>query len=221
MNRTTRLALPAVGLAAGLLLSACGGSSSSMGGHDMSAMGDAGSTASSMPMTSATATTEGSSAPASAEHNGADVTFATEMIPHHQQATQMADMAAVHATNAQVKTLAVQIKAAQTPEITTMQGWLKAWGAPLPDASAGMSGMDMGSTMMSADEMAQLDKATGAAFDRMWLQMMTKHHEGAIMMAKAELSAGSSTDAKTLAQNIIDSQSKEIATMASLLKTLS
>ena len=72
-----------------------------------------------------------SSSSASTAHNAADVTFATDMIPHHSQAVEMADMALSTATNADVKTLATKIKAAQEPEISTMSGWLKAWKDPV------------------------------------------------------------------------------------------
>jgi len=86
---------------------------------------------------------------------------------------------------------------------------------------AGMSGMsDVGAQaggMMSAREMTDLSAATGSAFDRMWLQMMVRHHDGAIDMAETALAKGASSDTKKLAQLIIDSQSTEIAEMRSIL----
>ncbi|MBA2773682.1 MAG: DUF305 domain-containing protein, partial [Nocardioidaceae bacterium] len=132
--------------------------------------------------------------------NDADVTFARSMIPHHQQAVQMAQMAKTHASTTEVKQLADTIEAAQGPEIATMTGWLKAWGKPLPSGSD-MSGHDMGSMsgdmpgMMSDGEMKKLDVATGAEFDQMFLTMMIKHHTGAIEMAKTEQSDGKNPDA--------------------------
>src|SRR4051794_14096914 len=96
--------------AAVLALSACGGSTST-GSQDTS------STSQSSPTASSPATP--SSSPAAGRHNDADVAFATEMIPHHAQAIQMADMATQQAHSPQVKTLANQIKAAQGPEIAT------------------------------------------------------------------------------------------------------
>jgi uncharacterized protein (DUF305 family) len=163
-----------------------------------------------------------SSAPTNGAHNTADVAFATDMIPHHGQAVQMADLALSKATNAQLKTLAAQIKAAQDPEIATMSGWLKAWGSPVPSASMGtgsMGGMAMNG-MMSAQQMTQLGQASGPAFDKLWVQMMIAHHQGALAMARIELSAGGDAASKALAQSISDSQSKEIATMQSLFATL-
>lgn len=65
--------------------------------------------------------------------------------------------------------------------------------------------------------MAELEKANGTAFDRMWLDMMIKHHEGAIEMARTELSQGVNTDAKSLAQKIIDGQQTEITEMRTML----
>jgi uncharacterized protein (DUF305 family) len=70
---------------------------------------------------------------------------------------------------------------------------------------------------MSGADMAELEKAKGNAFDRMWLDMMIKHHEGAIEMARTELSQGVNSDAKSLAQQIIDGQQAEITEMRGLL----
>ena len=160
--------------------------------------------------------------PASGPHNTADVTFATDMIPHHSQAVEMADMALKQATSTEVKSLATQIKAAQDPEIQTMSGWLAGWGAPVPAASMDMGGMDMGSGtgMMSDADMTKLGAARGAAFDQMWVSMMIEHHTGALDMAKTELASGQNPDAKALAQSIVTSQTAEITTMKQLQTTL-
>jgi uncharacterized protein (DUF305 family) len=210
----TRLAGALLAGTAAVTLAACGSSSSKSGSTGMGTI--------SMPATSSSASASGStSASAAASHSQADVSFATDMIPHHGQAIEMADMALKQASSSQVKQLASQIKSAQDPEISTMSGWLKDWGAPVPSAS--MSGMAMGGMsmngMMSAEEMKQLAAAGGAAFDKLWLQMMIKHHQGAIAMAKTELTTGQYPPAKTLAQSISDSQAKEIATMQGLLSS--
>lgn len=213
MNRTVPLCAATAALASVLVVSGCGsGSTGSTGtsssSHDMSAM-----TSSSAPPNSGTTT--------GTAHNAADVAFATGMVPHHAQAVQMADMALKQGNSAKVKGLARQIKAAQDPEIATMSGWLKSWGKPVPATMAGhdMSKMggSMGDGMMSPEEMTALGKASGAGFDRMWLQMMTKHHQGAIAMGRTELTRGASGEAKTLARTIIAGQTKEIAQMRSLL----
>ena len=156
-------------------------------------------------------------------HNDADVTFAQEMIPHHQQAIEMADLAESRAESQEVKDLAADIEAAQGPEIETMTGWLESWGEDVPDD--GMSGMDHGDMssddmggMMTADEMADLDTASGAEFDQMFLTMMIEHHEGAIEMAKTEQSEGEFPEAVDMAKEIQTTQAEEIQTMQDLLK---
>jgi len=158
--------------------------------------------------------------------NDADVQFATMMIPHHAQAMAMADLALKEATNPGVKGLAPAIKAAQGPEIKLMSGWLTGWGEPVPakEAESGMPGMDgMGDQsggMMSAKEMTALSKATGTTFDRMWLTMMIRHHQGAVVMAKTDLAKGKSPATRKLATAIIDGQSTDISEMTSILSKL-
>ena len=104
------------------------------------------------------------------------------MIPHYAQAVEMADMALTTATDPEIRTLATAIKGAQDPEIATMTGWLKDWNAPVPPTGAGhMTGMAI-TGMMSDAEMTDLGKATGKAFDKMWVSMMTpppgRHRHG-------------------------------------------
>ena len=99
-----------------------------------------------------------------------------------------------------------------------MTGWLTAWQVPVPTASMdhAMPGMSMPGQMSDAD-MAALRRATGAAFDKMWLRLMIKHHGRAIDMAKTELTEGQNTSAKSLAQSIIAGQSAEITQFRKLL----
>lgn len=181
-----------------------------------------------------------SSTPA-ASHNAQDAMFAQMMIVHHQGAIEMADLASTRAGSTQVKDLAVKIKAAQQPEIDEMKAWLKAWGEPLamPEMGSGsspspsdMSGMDMSTPMptdgsdmnsmpgMTPQDMAELKAATGPAFDKAFLTLMIQHHQGAIDMAKQEQSGGKDTEAKKLADSIVNSQSKEIAEMQADLASL-
>ena len=163
---------------------------------------------------------------AAAEHNDADTTFATSMVPHHTQAIEMAQLATDRATSSKVKELAGQIEQAQGPEITQLQGLLAAWGEkPAPTNMGGTGGMPMDGKaampgMMSDQQMKQLQAASGAAFDRMWLQMMIEHHTGAIEMARTELSSGTNAEAKDLAQKVVDAQQSEITTMKQLLTSL-
>lgn len=163
----------------------------------------------------------GSSAP---EHNDADVSFAQNMIVHHQQAIEMSDIVIEKAENPDVKALAERIKGAQTPEIEILRTWLEEWGEEeTPSNDAGHGGMDMGgddATMMTEDEMAELEAAEGAALDKMFLEMMIRHHEGAISMAEAEVEDGEYPDAIELAEKIVDDQSAEIDEMKALLTKL-
>jgi uncharacterized protein (DUF305 family) len=163
--------------------------------------------------------------------NDADVMFVEQMIPHHQQAIAMAQMAASHTQNPRVKQLAAKIDTEQAPEIKTMTAWLQAWGKPLPTAMPGMMspmpGM-MGSPlpgmnspvapgMMSQQEMSRMMAAHGAQFDRMFLQMMIRHHQGAVQMAKTEQAQGLNPAAKRLARQIQSTQTAEITEMQQML----
>jgi uncharacterized protein (DUF305 family) len=199
--------LAGAAVTATLVLSACGGDQSSS---------DTG-------MNHGATTAASPAASAAGTFNDADATFAQAMIPHHQQAVQMADMADGRAADAEVKALAAKIQAAQQPEIDTMTGWLTAWGKPAtePHMSTG-SGMGHGSMpgMMTDADMAKLMGAKGAAFDKHFLTMMISHHEGAIEMAQQEVAQGSSPEAKALAQKIITDQQAEIATMKTMLERL-
>ena len=202
--RRKHLAAAALVVVGSLTLAACGGDND----DSMSGMNGMGS--------STTATSSPSDE--MADFNGADVTFATDMIPHHRQAVQMAKLAETRAKRLEVRNLATQIMAAQDPEIETMSGWLTSWGKPVPDE---MDGMEMSSSMpgmMSQDDMSSLEDMSGADFDPMFLTMMIEHHQGAIEMARTEQSDGRFPDAVALAKRIETAQTDEIATMRSLLK---
>jgi uncharacterized protein (DUF305 family) len=152
--------------------------------------------------------------PPTADHNAQDVRFAQEMILHHQQAIDMADLAPTRASDARVTDLAARIKVAQAPEIDQLTAWLHSWGQPVPDTSVGH--MDMPS-MMSADDMAHLESQTGAAFDRTFLEQMIRHHEGAVEMARTESAKGKFADTTAMAASIVATQSAEIDEMRGLL----
>lgn len=206
------LALSTAALAAALVLAGCAPTDGSMPGMDHGPGG----------MTSGT--------PASSEQasfNSADEMFVTMMIPHHEQAIEMADqILAKDGIDERVVTLAEQIKAAQGPEIQTMKGWLEDWGIPSDDSMSdmggmgGMGGMDHGDGMMSDDDMAALDAATGVEVTRLFLEGMVGHHQGAVTMAQMVLNNGENPDVAALAQQIIDGQTAEITTMQDILATL-
>ena len=199
-----RIAVAATGLALAAVLSACGGSHSGMTGMSSSTATAGGSSAS------------GASSAASDTARQGDIAFAQSMIPHHQQAIEMADLALKNASSAKVKELATQIKGAQDPEIKTMKGWLSSWGAP-EDMGMDHSGMGGMTGMMSDADMKKLEAARGADFDTMWLQMMIAHHQGALTMANDVLTTTQDPDVKTLAQAVVSGQTKEIDTMKGLL----
>lgn len=206
MSRFPRALVGPVILASAVVLAACGTGTSTQP-----------SAGSSTSKAAASATAQSAT-----QRNDADAAFATDMIPHHAQAVQMADLAPAQAQSPAVKTLATRVKASQDPEIVTMTGWLTSWGKPVPGTMAGhdMGSMSSAGGMMSSQQMDELGKASGGAFDRMWVQMMIEHHQGAVAMAKTELGAGANAEAKKLAQQIIDAQTKEIDEMTALLKTL-
>ncbi|MFD1542812.1 DUF305 domain-containing protein [Nonomuraea guangzhouensis] len=185
----------AVAAGALALLTACGSGGDSMAAHE----GMAGSGA-------PAATTASAQPSASATFNDADVMFAQMMIPHHEQAVEMADMAATSAGDSEVKELAAKIKAAQDPEIQTMKGWLTDWGKPAPEGGMGheMPGI------MSEEDMKKLEAAKGKAFDKLFVQQMIEHHKGAIDMAKTEQTGGSNPEAKELAKAIETAQQAEV-----------
>lgn len=166
------------------------------------------------------------------EHNDADVAFATDMIPHHAQALSMADVTRNRPLDPEVAALVEDIRSAQAPEIETMVDWLTDWDQEIPEtirdhanaahggdteSTEPMQGMADMPGMMSAEEMTTLENASDEEFQRMWLTMMVKHHEGAVEMAKKEVAAGEFKPAVDLAKNIASSQEQEIDTMNGLL----
>jgi uncharacterized protein (DUF305 family) len=197
-----------MGAGALALLTACGGSDGgTTATHDMSTMPTMSS--------SAPAAMPASSRPA-AGFNDADVMFAQMMIPHHQQAVEMAELADSRAFDQEVKDLAAKIKAAQDPEIQTMRGWLETWGKPMPSGGMG-HGMP---GIMSEQDMNKLEAAKGAAFDKQFVRLMTAHHKGAIEMARTEQSQGANPQAKELAKTIESAQQAEVTQMRKILDRL-
>ncbi|MFX4287727.1 DUF305 domain-containing protein [Janibacter sp. G349] len=196
MTRLARRAalVVATTLTAGTLAACSSGSDGSMSGmdHDKTPMS-----------TSDTST--------AADGRQGDIMFAQMMIPHHEQAITMADLALDPSAKAsgQVHDFAKDIKDAQDPEIQMMEGWLKDWDAPTPSSS----GMDHGSGMMTQDEMSKLESATGAKFDKQWLTLMIKHHQGAVTMAEQVLTTTEDNAVKRTAKSIVKAQKAEIKAM--------
>ncbi|SDJ52042.1 DUF305 domain-containing protein [Streptomyces indicus] len=201
-TRLRRAVAVAAAGAAAFVLAACGGSEDASAGHG------GGHTAA-----SPSAPQDGKST-----FNAADVAFAQGMIPHHRQAVEMAELAPERARSAELKRLAEEIKKAQDPEIKTLTGWLTSWGEDVPaEGDAGHGSHGGGGGMMTAEEMADLEKASGEAFDTAFMELMIKHHEGAVAMAKTEQAEGAHGPAKKMAGAIITSQSEEIDAMNEML----
>jgi len=170
---------------------------------------------------------------ARADHNEVDVAFASDMIQHHAQALAMVDLTVERTLDPEVQQLAEEIRAAQAPEIETLTDWLNQWDEPIPatvndhvnaeDGEHDMEGTDEDDTgmdmpgMMSDEEMADLEAASDAEFQDMFLEMMIEHHEGAIEMAKSEQEDGQYAPAISLAAGIEAAQGTEIETMEGLL----
>ena len=215
--------LPAVAVAAttALLLAACSG--------DQEAGPAAGSPAPAPASVSVPAPVEppAPSATVDEAHNDADVAFAQAMIVHHRQAIEMARTAVPKASDPAVKELAAFVLNAQEGEVERMSGWLTAWGEPVPTgtqlptsgtSSEGHAGHEGGMPgAMSEQEMAQLESATGAEFDRAFLQAMIPHHQGAVEIAREALAEGRNPQAKELAERIVTEQTSEIADMQDML----
>ena len=192
-----KLALTAVALAsATLLFGACGS-------HDMGSM-DTGSM------------DTGDSTPESADFNDADVMFAQTMIPHHQQAIEMSDIALDpnSGASAAIVALATQIKGAQDPEISQMKNLLTTWGKSMEMGSMDHSSMMGG--MLSLEEIDTLGQLKGAEFDKAWAKGMIAHHEGAIAMANDVLANGKNSEILALANAVVSGQSAEIKTLKPL-----
>lgn len=149
--------------------------------------------------------------------NDDDVMFAQMMIPHHEQAIEMSDIALDPTIGAgeQVRRLASQIKNAQDPEIATMKNLLTLWGKPTTMDSS-MDHSEMMEGMLTLDELSALGKLRGAEFDSAWIAAMIRHHEGALSMARDLQGNGVSAELLKLAEEIITSQQAEIDAMKAM-----
>ena len=142
------------------------------------------------------------------EYSSDDIAFAEQMIPHHEQAIEMAEIALINTTNPEVLQLAQEIKNAQSPEIELMKNWTGVKAST--HAGHAMDGM------LSESQLSELRQAKGKEFDLLFLQGMIKHHEGAIEMAQ-EVANSMNKDVANLSAAIIQAQQLEIAKMNELL----
>ncbi len=152
----------------------------------------------------------------------ADVDFVKGMIHHHQQALVMADYVPSRGSGSDVKLLARRLRIGQDSEITQMQKWLEDNGAPTSGHTGshdhGESGQLMPG-MLTAPELARLEAARGTVFDRLFLQSMTKHHQGALTMIERLYAAGGGAQSELdlLVRHIDTDQTIEITRMRKLL----
>lgn len=147
-------------------------------------------------------------------YNSLDVWFVRMMIPHHQQAVEMAALAPDRAADPRVRAVADRIRAAQQPEIGVLRAWLTARGLP-----AEVPGHDHGAMrgMQSPEAMSRLAAAHGAEFDRLFVRMMTEHHEGAVAMATDLLKVGADQAMQEFANSVAAEQAVEITRMRELV----
>jgi uncharacterized protein (DUF305 family) len=145
--------------------------------------------------------------------NDADFRYVKMMIKHHEQALEMTGLVPSRVANETVKSFASRIADTQAPDIKAMQAWLaRAGGGPAHDESH-----DKMQGMATAEQLAALKAASGPAFDRMFLELMAKHHEGAVAMATDLLQTGSDVFVEEMAQDVISTQQKEIGQMKAML----
>ena len=157
----------------------------------------------------------------------ADVEFMTGMIYHHAQALVMARMAPTHGARPALQILTGRVINGQNDEIALMQQWLRDRSQPVPDpTAAGSEGMhDHGHAvhmpgMLTDEQLAELDAARGADFDRLFLTYMIRHHQGALTMVRelfATPGAAQDSEAFRLATDVDADQRAEIRRMQALL----
>ncbi len=153
-------------------------------------------------------------ATASPAHNSMDAWYVRMMIPHHEQALEMAQLAPDRAADPRVKALADRIRAAQAPEIGVLKAWLQA-----RDLSTDVAGHDHGTMrgMQSPEAMRQLADARGAEFDRLFVRMMTDHHAGAVEMSTNLLKVGVEPMLLEFANSVAVEQNVEINRMREIV----
>ncbi len=158
----------------------------------------------------------GSSSSTNAKYSGADVMFLQMMIPHHQQAIDISNLAMKSSQDPELLALAKIIARDQAAEILQMKAWLKDAGAS-EDMGHSMDGMG---GMLSADELSALQAASGKAFDILWLKGMTDHHDGAIHMTQM-IEDAQNAEIKAFGEKVIADQSAQIEQMKAMLGRIS
>jgi uncharacterized protein (DUF305 family) len=166
-----------------------------------------------------TASQENSPAGSSRVFSHQDLMFAEMMIPHHEQAVEMSDLALQISTSNEVRDLATRIKAGQVPEIDQMQAWLDVSGGAGMHHGGQGGMMDSMGGMATEAELVELASLVSPDFDRTFLQLMIEHHEGALDMVQM-ISNSTNDEVAALADDIVAVQSAEISEMRELLSRL-
>jgi uncharacterized protein (DUF305 family) len=156
---------------------------------------------------------EAATAIPSAAPNATDVRFMQDMVVHHRQALEMSRLAPARAESADLKLLASRIDDVQGPEINMMIGWLQQQGQKVPEHHISHGTMP---GMATPEQLAELKAATGTGFDRLFIQLMTAHHKGAITMSGEVLVKGSEAKVQEIAEDISVTQTAEVYRMARL-----
>jgi uncharacterized protein (DUF305 family) len=156
-------------------------------------------------------------------HTAADTLFMQRMIPHHAQALEMTALVAGRTQSADLPLLAERIEVSQKDEITQMQRWLSDRGVSIPTPHANHPGHDtLMPGMLNDEQLAQLERARGTEFDRLFLQLMIRHHQGALVMVQQLYAAGGGLEPASdrFAREVNADQTIEINRMQDLLADL-
>lgn len=158
------------------------------------------------------------------QHTVADVRFMQGMIGHHAQALDMTAWVPTRSSREDMRMLALRIELSQEDEIKMMEGWLEARGEEVPGVHEHHEpGATLMPGMLTAEEMSRLGEATGAAFDRLFLESMIKHHEGALIMVDELFStagAGQESIISAFAADIVADQRAEMDRMTGMLNAM-
>jgi uncharacterized protein (DUF305 family) len=149
----------------------------------------------------------------SADVNATDIMFVQMMLPHHRQGLQIVRLVRDRSARQDVKILAAAIDSTQSAELDTMSGWLRGWNQPQTAADPHVHDAHGGIPETSLAEIAALQQATGADFERRFLDTMIAHQDDAVQMARMELASGANRQAKEFAKRVEQSRSAQIQQM--------
>lgn len=176
----------------------------------------------SVPLFAACAPASGEPLPVSAaanvsseSYNDADVRFSQEMIPHHQQTIQMAELVATRTSNEYVLTVSEHLIDDERTEIRQMSAWLNAWKKPIPEENAKSTHSMPG--MLSQQQMSTMARQSGDEFDRTWLTLLSTHLGHGIVMVETVQGKGQHKPTLDLAGKLINGQRQQIAEIATHL----